>query len=757
MEIEEPEADKNKQGCCSCSDGGGKSAAFEEEPDYGEGYSYEPEFDGRPTKRRRCTDVACLALFGAFLGAWGFVGYTAYTQGDVNKVIYPTDTAGRICGQGSLADHPHLLFFDVTRCLNPAVLSLGCPTTQVCVRECPKERYSPLGDLAVHREESVKEKMRPFCVQMSDSEWDASSARDLIEGDKCPTWWLPSNPVLGRCVPQVTSSEDSRSKMNETVFDEKETSNGKQVRRGEVSGAVSALGAFLQLRDLGERVFSDLSDTWWMIGVALVGAAFVSFLWIVLMRFATGLMVWTSLGLVVAVFGGLFGFSLYKYIQIKDLPSSQGNVFQINFTPDYGKDFLNLAQTWLAFSVILGILFLVVALVLIVLRKRIALAVELIQESSKAVAHMPATLLWPLVPFLLHVLVALFFAGVALFLSSAGTAEYNVTAPSADVEHVNVSMSLSELASLRSSQLTSCATDCQNPSTSEEYRIGDACDPAEFNKTCSACAEVRCQFTKYTRAASWMQWFNLFGLYWGMFFVSALSEMVLAGAFAQWYWTFRKEEAPCCVLHASLFNAVVFHLGTLAFGSCIIAVVRMIRTVLSYVEKKLKGYNNELTRCLICCCKCCLWCLERFMRFVNRNAYIMCAIKSTHFCASAKDAFSLIMRNVARVTVLNGVVSFLLFLAQVVIVAGVGALSFFVFAGRIAELRDVVVNRNSFSAETPKPKQDPCRKPKFRPKPKQPVSADYLISAIVFLTEMCCLSRLIKPKQGISAETGCFG
>ena len=46
--------------------------------------------------------------------------------------------------------------------------------------------------------------------------------------------------------------------------------------------------------------------------------------------------------------------------------------------------------------------------------------------------------------------VALFFAGVALFLSSAGTAEYNVAAPSADVEHVNVSMSLSDLARMTS-------------------------------------------------------------------------------------------------------------------------------------------------------------------------------------------------------------------------------------------------------------------------------------------------------------------
>ena len=164
---------------------------------------------------------------------------------------------------------------------------------------------------------------------------------------------------------------------------------------------------------------------------------------------------------------------------------------QINFTPNYGRDFLNLAQTWLAFSIILGIIFLVVALVLIVLRKRIALAIELIQESSKAVAHMPGTLVWPLTPFILHVVgkfttqpfgfqclpppvphnlmihplllhslipVALFFAGVALFLSSAGTAEYNVVAPSVDADQVNISMTLSEVATRMSSSSDSSST-----------------------------------------------------------------------------------------------------------------------------------------------------------------------------------------------------------------------------------------------------------------------------------------------------------
>jgi choline transporter-like protein 2/4/5 len=88
--------------------------------------------------------------------------------------------------------------------------------------------------------------------------------------------------------------------------------------------------------------------------------------------------------------------------------------------------------------------------------------------------------------------------------------------------------------------------------------------------------------------------------------------------------------------------------GTVAFGSLVIAIIRMLRTILEYIESKLKMYNNDLTRCLICACKCCLWCLEKFMRFINRNAYIMCAIKSTNFCSSASQAFNLLMRNFVR-------------------------------------------------------------------------------------------------------------
>ena len=64
---------------------------------------------------------------------------------------------------------------------------------------------------------------------------------------------------------------------------------------------------------------------------------------------------------------------------------------------------------------------------------------------------------------------------------------------------------------------------------------------------------------------------------------------------------------------------------------------QFVRAIVSYIESKLKkASGNDLVRCLICACKCCLWMLEKFMKFINRNAYIVCAIKSTNFCKSSK-------------------------------------------------------------------------------------------------------------------------
>ena len=85
---------------------------------------------------------------------------------------------------------------------------------------------------------------------------------------------------------------------------------------------------------------------------------------------------------------------------------------------------------------------------------------------------------------------------------------------------------------------------------------------------------------------------------------------------------------------------------------------------------------------VMCLCKCCLWCLEKFMKFINRNAYILTAVNGSNFCKSAKEAFHLILRNCVRVVVLDKVTDFLLFLGKLVVTTTVALLSFFYFSGR---------------------------------------------------------------------------
>lgn len=104
----------------------------------------------------------------------------------------------------------------------------------------------------------------------------------------------------------------------------------------------------------------------------------------------------------------------------------------------------------------------------------------------------------------------------------------------------------------------------------------------------------------------------------------------------------------------------------------------------------------------MCCLKCFFWCLEKFLKFINKNAYIMCAIHGKNFCSSAKDAFLLLMRNIVRVFVLDKVsdrllnfwfimkltdpsyflqvTDFLFFLSKLLVTMGVGAVSYVVFA-----------------------------------------------------------------------------
>ncbi|KAJ8345148.1 hypothetical protein SKAU_G00293410 [Synaphobranchus kaupii] len=233
----------------------------------------------------------------------------------------------------------------------------------------------------------------------------------------------------------------------------------------------------------------------------------------------------------------------------------------------------------------------------------------------------------------------------------------------------------------------------------------NTCDPDTFNTSdvIKECPDSQCMFAFYGGESYYhkyliaLQFYNVFLFFWCANFVTALGQMTLAGAFASYYWAFKKpEDMPACPIFSSLGRALRYHTGTLAFGSLLLSLIQTIRVLLEYVDHKLKGTHNKCTRFLMCCLKCCFWCLEKFIKFLNRNAYIMVAIYGKNFCTSARDAFFLLMRNVIRVAVLDKVTDFLLFLGKLLIVGSVGIFAFFFFSGRIKAIEETIPTLNYY-------------------------------------------------------------
>lgn len=154
---------------------------------------YDKNFKG-PLSKRSCTDVFCLIIFVAFLVSWGFIGHYAVKNGDLDRLLVPTDSEGRKCGvDNEVVNKKYLLFFDLLKCIDPKVPLLGCSTPQICVSECPKTSF-----FYEERACSPNSIAQILGSLKCKSDVDLSTIRScneitrLINDDKCARWYLKS-------------------------------------------------------------------------------------------------------------------------------------------------------------------------------------------------------------------------------------------------------------------------------------------------------------------------------------------------------------------------------------------------------------------------------------------------------------------------------------------------------------------------------------------------------------------------------------
>uniref|UniRef100_A0A673CUD8 Choline transporter-like protein n=1 Tax=Sphaeramia orbicularis TaxID=375764 RepID=A0A673CUD8_9TELE len=544
---------------------------------HGEPRKYDPSFKG-PIQNRGCTDIACCILFIVAILGYFAVGILAWSQGDPRKVIYPTDSRGQFCGQAGtpLENKPYLFYFNIMKCASPMVL---LEFQFISWHSFCFPHYIVLLYLYMLQSDD-----KCFLIFRSCHGFDQ--------------YYLNQN---FHCVNKRESFH-----RNATVV--------------------------IEARQVVMKIFEDYTQSWYWILIGLVIAMLTSLLFIVLLRFLAGIMVWIMIALVILVIGyGIFHCYM-EYAALKGEPGANVTLQELGFQTDFTV-YLQIRQTWLAFMIILAIVEVIIILLLIFLRKRILIAIALIKEASRAIGHVMCSLVYPLFTFFLLVIVIAYWAVTAVFLSTSNEPVYKV---------FNETL-------------------CEH---SRNYSIS----PMK-----AQCPDSECLFafyggeTVYHKYLIGLQFYNVFLFFWCANFVTALGQMTLAGAFASYYWAFVKpDDMPAFPVFSALGRSLRY--------ACVKTVCYFQILCIS---------QNKFAKFLLCCLKCCFWCLEKFIKFLNRNAYIMVAIYGKNFCTSARDAFFLLLRNMIRVAVLDKVTDFLLFLGKLLIVGLVGVFAFFFFSGRV--------------------------------------------------------------------------
>uniref|UniRef100_A0A670XSX3 Choline transporter-like protein n=1 Tax=Pseudonaja textilis TaxID=8673 RepID=A0A670XSX3_PSETE len=566
----------------------------------------------------------------------------AWIHGDPRKVAYPTDSYGQFCGQKDTPNENKtiLFYFNILKCASPIVLiNLQCPTTQLCVSKCPDRFATYIEMQSSYR--SYWEYYKQFCKPGFTK--PRKSVTQVMRDEDCPSMIIPSRPFLKRCFPDFSTKNGVLTVANQTTFKD---GRGKSRNVTDLREAANGINNVLDARSVGMKIFEDYASSWYWILIGLFIAMVVSLLFLVLLRFIAGVLFWIFIFGVIGIIGYGIWHCYWEYHRLHGIPGSDLTIYDIGFQTDF-RVYLQLRQTWLAFMILLCIVEVVIILMLIFLRNRIRIAIALLKEGSRAIGYIMSTLFYPIITFILITICISYWAVTAFetVLKSFHISNYFSFVPEQTFNATNVT---------------------------------------------KLCPGAQCTFafyggeSLYHRYILVFQIINVFVFLWLVNFSIALGQCTLAGAFASYYWAFRKPaDIPPCPLFSSFGRAIRYHTGSLAFGSLILAVVQLIRVILEYLDHKLKGSQNAFAKFLLCCLKCCFWCLEKFLKFINRNAYIMIAIYGKNFCTSAKDAFFLLMRNVVRVAVLDKVTDFLLFLGKLLVAGAVGVLAFFFFTHRI--------------------------------------------------------------------------
>jgi len=188
------------------------------------------------------------------------------------------------------------------------------------------------------------------------------------------------------------------------------------------------------------------------------------------------------------------------------------------------------------------------------------------------------------------------------------------------------------------------------------------------------------------------QWWIVLGYFfvaaWVFEFVCALEQFTFIYGVQMWFFTpytrvmgIRKKNVSQCFMMRGVFLGFTYYFGTLAFGSLMLAVCRLISLVMSILFRQTKSQNdegsNKVAQVAAGCCMCCLKCWENVIRYLNKLVYTVVLVNSQSFCRSAETLVEVIASEFVALGVLEGATKLFQLGGMVTITAAGGLLTWF--------------------------------------------------------------------------------
>ena len=611
---------------------------------------------------RGFTDILCLVIFIAFLGTVGALAIIGLTSGSPDSLMYGTDHSGNVCGSPNLnvktgkvdqTAKKHIVYPRMTEDMLTQMQGGAVPTDimsmkffGICVKSCPKQgEWVCTDDYAKTTDSELQE-----CA--SESGGGAFASFFPYTNTKCENIMancfktpVDTYDVFFRCIgnyteqrsnykvdcqePNGTSATSPKCQTKKTSYTvTKVESAQRDVVAEQLGNTVVLFGQLI--KDL------ELS----MVPIFVVGcgvAVVLGFLYLTLLRFFAKCMVWTTVFAAMLSFIIGSAYTLYKagFIKASDLAAASKD---ISGSASAGNDVTGAldsvdtgsmdVETWKIISYIVCVITIVFLMVIVFMWRKINIAAAIIQEASKAVKRMMMVITFPLTTVISVVCVFALWLYCFMGLYTAG--EIKVKNMFADGANMTA--------------IASSAGNKTNSATMSEIELN--------------------QFRDYM-IAYW-----IFALLWLANFCMGVAIMTICGAFAEWYWT--KGEPERFPVTKSLWRTVRYHLGSVAFGSLLIALVQFMRIILEYVDSKTKTLQekNKGMKYLIIVLKCVLACFEKCVKYLTRSAYIVIAIKGTNFCSAGFTVFGILTKHTKQVGITMTIAGFMMLLGKVVILAG---------------------------------------------------------------------------------------